>query len=165
MTVFGPASMWCVAIHLPTVFHSRLGLNITVLILKWIVRLNIIWDLFIWQVSTLVAEESSAFISSRFPRIIGIYLHQTTLCHFLEVYNVKMNCTWWSVLCQNIFQPENVECCDFFYKHVAKNISLFIKALKECVSLRVYAHIQMCLIVTFSAKRLVHLLHERLLQN
>jgi hypothetical protein len=159
-------SLWYVPVHIPTVFHSRLGLNITVLILKWIVRLNIIWHLFIWQVSTLVAQESSAFIFSRFLRIIGIYLHQTTLCHFLEVCNVKMNCTWWSVLRhQNIFQPENVEYCDFFDKHIATNISLFIKALKECVSLRVCAHIHMCLVVTFSDTNLVHLLHKILLQN
>jgi hypothetical protein len=104
-------------------------------------------------------------IFSRFLRIIGIYLHQTTLCHFLEICNVKMNCTWWSVLRQNIFQPENVEYCDFFDKHIATNISLFNKALKEWVSLKVCAHIQMCLVVTFSDTNLVHLLHKILLQN
>jgi len=64
-----------------------------------------------------------------------------------------MNCTSWSVLCQNIYQPEKVECCDFVDKHVATNISLFIKALKECVSLRVCACIQMCFVVTFSDKK------------
>lgn len=64
-----------------------------------------------------------------------------------------------------IYQPEKGECCDFFDKHVAKNISVFIKALKECVSQRVFAHIQMCLVVTVSDTRLVHLLHTRLFQN
>jgi hypothetical protein len=158
MTVFGPAGMWCVHINWPTAFHSRLGLNMTVSKLKWIVSLNIIWHLFVWQVSTLVAEESSWVGCSE----LLVCIHQTTLCYFPEVHNVKMNCTSWSVLCQNIYQPEKVECCNFFGKHVATNISLFIKALKACVSLRVCAHVQMWLIVTFSHTRLVHLLHKRL---
>jgi len=47
MTVVSPAGMWYFQINWPTAFHSRLGLNMTVSKLKWIVRLNIIWHLFI----------------------------------------------------------------------------------------------------------------------